>query len=205
MIRVGRATSAAPAAVDPFVICEIKPDRYRCLHADKGPMGWTSRGCGAAQGRRRKFIVRTSRNSWRLAAATCRKSHAHCDASPLERVEYALIEDHLEFISAQLAARANTGVPVPLAVGRDREHLGAIGGAVDPLAPSPDCHHVNGAATAFRTDEPFPPLRNLCISPVALRLLDRIGFDLMTAVPAPDNEPHVARSSAAERDRRTRL
>jgi len=103
VIRVGRATSAAPAAVDPFVICEIKPDRYRCLHADKGPMGWTSRGCGAAQGRRRKFIVRTSRNSWRLAAATCRKSHAHCDASPLERVEYALIEDHLEFISAQLA------------------------------------------------------------------------------------------------------
>ena len=66
-------------------------------------------------------------------------------------------------------------------------------------------NHINLAAAAFGADQPPAPIEDRDIGPVSLRLLRRIGLDLMAAISAPHDEANLGTGGVAERHRRPRL
>jgi hypothetical protein len=57
------------------------------------------------------------------------------------------------------------------------------------LSPLARHHHVDLTAGALRTDEPRTPFKDGHLRAVAAGMLSRIGFHLMAAFAAPDDEP----------------
>jgi hypothetical protein len=69
-----------------------------------------------------------------------------------------------------------------------------------PLGSAHD--EIDAPATALGAHQPRVPIGDGHLRAVALGHLDRVGLDLVPAIGAPDDQPHISRSSVAERHRR---
>jgi hypothetical protein len=65
--------------------------------------------------------------------------------------------------------------------------------------------HVDVAAAAFGAHQPFRPIGHRRFGTVTFRHLARVGFDLVLAGLAPDDEPNPGAGSIGEGHRLTRL
>ena len=63
--------------------------------------------------------------------------------------------------------------------------------------PRTSNNHIGLAAAAFGADQPLGPIENRRLGAVSLRLLGGIGFDLIAAILAPDDEANAGSSRAA--------
>jgi hypothetical protein len=60
-------------------------------------------------------------------------------------------------------------------------------------------------AAALRATQPLVPILHRRRGAVSLGHFGRIGLDLVAAIPAPHDEPHLRRGGAAERIRNVRV
>jgi hypothetical protein len=60
-------------------------------------------------------------------------------------------------------------------------------------------HHINPPAPAPRANKPGVPIRGGHLRAIALGHRGRVGLDLVAAIEAPDDQPHMRRSGVAKR------
>jgi hypothetical protein len=84
----------------------------------------------------------------------------------------------------------------------ERLTRGGVGALFTLGAASSPHHHIDLPAAASGTDQPTAPTDNRRFGTVLSSHIRGIGFDLMAAIVAPHDQPHVSRSGIAERHRR---
>jgi hypothetical protein len=62
-------------------------------------------------------------------------------------------------------------------------------------------HEIDPPAPAIAADEPLMPVGDAHLGTVALSHLGGVGLDLVPAIEAPDDQPHMGRRGVAERHR----